>query len=124
MYFDMTNLYGHTMIHKLPVNGFRFLCDTEIHHFNIDSVSADADKGFILEVSLEYPKSLHDLHNDYPLAPEQKFVSNEDLSPYAKLLWRKLNGKSEDEDVPPRPKIEKLLTTLDDKELYIVHIKI
>ena len=25
----------------------------------------------ILEVDLEYPKSLHDLHNDYPLAPEQ-----------------------------------------------------
>ena len=25
----------------------------------------------ILEVDLEYPKSLHDLHSDYPLAPEQ-----------------------------------------------------
>ena len=24
----------------------------------------------ILEVDLEYPKELHDLHNDYPLAPE------------------------------------------------------
>ena len=25
----------------------------------------------ILEVDLEYPKSLHDLHSDYPLAPEK-----------------------------------------------------
>ena len=25
----------------------------------------------ILEVDLEYPKSLHDWQNDYPLAPEQ-----------------------------------------------------
>ena len=24
----------------------------------------------ILEVDLEYPKELHDPHNDYPLAPE------------------------------------------------------
>ena len=24
----------------------------------------------ILEVDLEYPKELHDLHNEYPLAPE------------------------------------------------------
>ena len=25
----------------------------------------------ILEVDLEYPKKIHDLHNDYPLAPER-----------------------------------------------------
>ena len=25
----------------------------------------------ILDVDLEYPKDLHNLHNDYPLAPER-----------------------------------------------------
>ena len=29
----------------------------------------------ILEVDIEYPKELHDLHNDYPLAPEQIVVN-------------------------------------------------
>ena len=29
------------------------------------------EQGCILEVDLEYPKKLHDLHNEYPLAPER-----------------------------------------------------
>ena len=41
----------------------------------------------ILEVDLEYPRSLHDLHNDYPLAPKQIEVNEVDkLIPN---LWNK-----------------------------------
>ncbi len=36
--------------------------------------------GSILEVDLEYPKELHDLHNDYPLAPEVMNVKANMLS--------------------------------------------
>ena len=115
-YLDMNNLYGYAMIQKLPIGSFRFLSNMEIHNFDIRSVSTDAEIGFILEVSLDYPKSLHNSHNDYPLAPELEFVSDEQLSPYAKQLWKKLHGKSNEESMPPRAKVE---NTLEDKEHYV-----
>ena len=34
-----------------------------------------------MEVDLEYPPELHDLHSDYPLAPEKMEISPEMLSP-------------------------------------------
>ena len=39
----------------------------------------------MLEVDLKYPDKLHELHNDYPLAPEKLAVSNNMLSKY----WKK-----------------------------------
>ena len=46
-----------------------------------------------LEVDLEYPEDLHDLPNDYPLAPERVKIGN----------------------------IEKLITNLNNKTNYVVH---
>ena len=34
------------------------------------SIHGNADKGYMLEVDLEYSEVLHDVHSDYPLAPE------------------------------------------------------
>ena len=45
-----------------------------------------AIKGLILEVTLEYPKELHDLHNEYPLAPERIRVQKEMLSDYCRQI--------------------------------------
>ena len=43
-------------------------------------------KGYILEVDLEYPKELHDLHNEYSCCPEQLKVTDELLPLYAKQI--------------------------------------
>ena len=38
--------------------------------------------GYILEVDLDYLNELHELHNDYPLAPEKLEISHDVLSEY------------------------------------------
>lgn len=62
VYLDANNLYGWAMSQLLPTGGFKWM-------------SADDSKNWkdipcIMEVDLDYPEELHDLHNDYPLAPK------------------------------------------------------
>lgn len=67
MYLDANNLYGWAMSQCLPTGGFEWVnVDTDYN------VSDDADHGFILEVDLEYPNSLHELHSDFPFCPENE----------------------------------------------------
>ena len=41
---------------------------------------------YFLEVDLEYPEELHELHNDFSLAPEKLTVSSDMLSKYCKKI--------------------------------------
>ena len=50
------------------------------------SFSEKSPKGYFLEVDLEYPDELYELHNDYPLAPEKLAGSSNMLSKYCKKL--------------------------------------
>ena len=84
MYLDANNLYGYAMIKKLPIGGFKWMTEEEVKDWK--------SYGCILEVDLEYPKELHDLHNDYPLAPERMKIG----------------------------KVEKLIPNLNDKQRYIL----
>ena len=77
------------MSEPLPVGGFKFLSEKEIAKLDLHSISDDNEIGYIYDVDLEYPKELHDLHNDYPLAPESLPVSASMHSPYAKELLNK-----------------------------------
>ena len=84
-YLDTNNLYGWAMSKKLPVGNFAWMHAKEMLSWRKHPC--------ILEVNLEYPRELHDFHNDYPLAPEKM----------------KLGA------------VEKLVPNLRNKEKYVVH---
>ena len=52
----------------LPTSGFEWMTDDELDDWKHLSC--------FLEVDLEYPEDLHDLRNDYPLAPEHVQIEN------------------------------------------------
>ena len=78
MYYDANNLeIVWTIIHDAAILimnqpllyfGFKWLTknDQQNGKFN-----RETGKCWMLEVDLEYPKELHQLHNDYQLAPEK-----------------------------------------------------
>ena len=41
------------------------------YELDVMSINEKSEIGYFLEVDLKYPDELHDLHNDYPLAPEK-----------------------------------------------------
>ena len=55
-------------------------------NFDVNSVSKNNLYGYILEVDLEYPDELHNLHNDCPLAAEKLEITYDMLSNYSKKL--------------------------------------
>ena len=66
-YWDANNLYGWAMLQKLPVNNFEWIKDTS--QFNEDFIknyNEESDKGYFLEVDVQYLEKLHELHNDLP----------------------------------------------------------
>jgi len=86
-YLDANKLNGWAMSQKLHTHGFKWMDKEEHENWR--------DIPCILEVDLEYPKELHDLHNDYPLAPENI----------------KLEGST----------VSKFIPNLNNKQCYILH---
>ena len=61
-YLYADNLYGWSQSQPLPQKNFKWVTDDSIKNFDVSMVSDDSDTGYILEVDLEYPKELHDIH--------------------------------------------------------------
>ena len=115
-YLDANNLYGLSMIQKLPYRSLKW--DDKITEDDIINYD-NGRTGFILEVDLEYPKELHELHNDYPLAPEVMNVKANMLSEKQVEIYKLINGSKEPKD----EKTNKLILNLNDKNKYVVHIR-
>ena len=114
-YFDANSLYGLSMIQKLPYKNLKW--DDTLKEEDIINYK-NINIGYILEVDLEYPKELHDLHNDYPMAPEVMNVKANMLSDKQIEIYEFLNHKK-----PTDEKAIKLVLNLNDKEKYVIHIR-
>ena len=97
MYLDANNLYGTAMSMKLPTHGFKWMSGGELEKlYDNQELGIWNKTPCILEVDLQYPEKLHDLHNDYPLCPEGVKCKNN---------------------------VEKLIPNLWDKKKYVIHYK-
>ena len=115
MYLDANNLYGWAMSQCLPTGGFRWMTEKQINNIDLAKYKDDSKKGLILEVDLEYPKKLHNLHNDYPLGPEKVKVTKEMLSKYCNKITSKYNIST--------GLVKKRIPTLNNKEKYVLHYR-
>ena len=96
-YWDVNNLFGWAMSQKLPVIKFEWYKDTS--QFNEDFIknyNEESNKGYFLEVDIQHPEKLHELHNYLPFSPKKK---------------KKIE------------KFEKLITNLHYKTEYIIHVR-
>ena len=95
-YLDANCLYGWAMSQKLPVNDFKWVKQEDLSQFNEDFIKSydeNGNTGYFLEVDIDYPKELFDLHKDLPFLPGSKKVN----------------------------KVKKLICDIEDKKKYVFH---
>ena len=109
LFLDVVNLYGGTMMKKLPTGGFEW---SDISLDKIMQTSDESDVGYFVMVDLNYSSNLHDCHNDFPLAAEKLKIDAEMLSQYQLELGNKTSH------------IPKLLDTLQSTHNYACHYSV
>ena len=96
MYLDANNLYGWAMSLKRPLISFKWV--KKLSKFNesfIKGYNENSDRGYFLEVDVEYLKNVFNLHKDLSFLPERTKIR----------------------------KVKKLICDIQDKEKYVVHIR-
>ena len=65
-------MYGWALSQKLPVDNFIWVENkTHFSKVIIEIYNKDSDEGYFLEVDVQYPEKLLNLHNDLPFLPER-----------------------------------------------------
>ena len=74
-YLDASNLYGWAMSQKPPVNGFEWVEQlSQFKEYVIKDYDGDRNKGYFLEVDVEYPKNVFSLCSNFPFLPEKSKI--------------------------------------------------
>ena len=111
----MNNLYGCTMRQYLPVSNFKWVKNIDKIKQKLMNIKNNSSTGYTLEVDLEYPQELHDIHNDYPLAPEKINIPKEWLSKYCLKIASVYNITT--------GTVKKLVPNLMNKNNYLIHYR-
>ena len=112
-YLDRNNLDGWEMGEYLLYEGFKWL--KNVDEFDVMSINEKSPVGYFLQVDLEHSDKLHELYNDYPLAPQKLAVSSDMLLKYCKKVADKYKIKDGD--------VKKLIPNLCNKTNYVVNYK-
>ena len=94
----------------LPRTSFKWI---DPKQFDLNKYTSNSSKGCVLEIDLEYPKELRELHNDYPLAPDKIVIEKEILSDYQLKIADLYNIVISN--------VKKLMPKCFDTEKYVIH---
>ena len=73
----------------------KIILTSQFHEDFIKNYNEESDEVYVLEVDIQYPEKLHELHNNLSLLPERMKIE----------------------------KFEKLVANLHDKTEYVIHIR-
>ena len=99
----------------LPINNFKWFKNIDKTEQKFIRSKNNSSTGYVLEVDLEYPQELHDIHNDYPLAPEKVNIPKEWLPKYCLKIASVHN-------ITTRT-VKKLGPNLMNKNNYVIHYR-
>ena len=115
LYLDNNNLYGYAMSQYLPYADFKWVKNIYKIKQKLMNIKSNSSTGYILEVDFEYPQELHDIHNDYPLAPEKINIPKEWLSDYCLKIANVHNITT--------GTVKKLVPNVMNKNDYVIHYR-
>ena len=79
LHLDVKTLYVFARSKFLPTSRYKW---KDAKEFDVNKNTSNSSKGLVLEVDLEYPKALLELHNDCLLDPDKLEIEREMLSEY------------------------------------------